>query len=90
MAAITPTSVTKVASLGNLKLSCAKFSTCSVSDTWTSGIKGVFAQWASLDTVTTQASAGINVVLTTALTGVFTFKPGEDAHAMQLFILSGE
>lgn len=90
MAAITPTSTVKVAALGPFRLTVAIFSTVSVNDTWTSGIKGVLAQWASLDTVTTQASAGINVVLTTASTGVFTFKPGEDAHAMQLFILSSE
>ena len=90
MAAITPTSTTKVAALGPFRLTLAKFTTVSVNDTWTSGILGVLGQWGSLDTVTTQASAGLNVVLTTASTGVFTFKPGEDAHAMQLYIISTE
>lgn len=86
MAAITPTAVVE-ASMGNFRLLIVSFSTVSVNDTWTSGVQGVIGQWANITTVTTQASAGVNTVLTTASTGLFTFKPGEDAHPMALYII---
>lgn len=89
MAAITPTSVLE-AGVGNFRLLICTFSTASVNDTWASGIQGVISQWGNITTQTTQASAGVNTVLTTASTGTFTFKPGEDAHPMVLFVIAAK
>lgn len=90
MAAITPATVVEV-NLGGTRLLICKFTAMSTGDTWTSGVKGVLAHWADATSQqATQASAGVNATLTTASTGVFTFKPGEDAVAATLFVIGSK
>ena len=89
MAAITPSSINE-AGVGAFRLLICNFTTVSVSDTWTSGIQGVVGYWGNGALQTTQASAGFNIVLTTASTGLFTFKPGEDAHAAIVYIVAAK
>ena len=87
MAAVTPTSVSKY-NIGDTNLITATFAGPSNGDTWTSNITGVAEYWYQVQaTPGTQASAGADVILTTASTGLFTLGPGENAKAGKLFIM---
>jgi hypothetical protein len=89
MAAITPATVVE-AGAGPYRLLIASFTTVSTTDTWTSGIKGIVGLIAQSAIQTTQASAGCNVVVTTASTGLITFNPGEDGHAVTLYVIGSK
>lgn len=81
MAAITPTSVTRV-SLGSATMVVATFSTVSDGDTWASGISAITTKWTDMNAnPSTQASAGF---ASTFSGGTFTFYPGEDSLAFRL------
>ena len=89
MAAKTPDSVI-VESCGSLTLRIATFSTNDIDDgdTWTSNIPGVVGYWGNLTDDGTQAKEGIDITLTTAATGVFTFNVGEDNRTGLIYVLS--
>jgi hypothetical protein len=89
MAAKTPDSIQQE-SLGSLKLIIATFSTNDIDDgdTWASGIRGVVGYWGNLTDDGTQAKEGIDITLTTAATGAFTFNVGEDNRTGLVYVLA--
>lgn len=86
MAAVTPSTITRV-SLGDLTGHIAVFAgTVDTADTWASGITGIVAVIATQnDSNTTQASAGVG---TTVSGSTITLVAGEDNTAITLLVLS--
>lgn len=84
MAAVTPATVTILGnSTAGLQVKCS-FTDVDDGDTWTSGISGIVAyHFTRTDNPTTQASNGADVELSS---GVFTFRPGEDNAAGDLYV----
>ena len=84
MAAKTPSTI-RQESMGSSKLLIATFTDIDATDTWTSSLSGVKAQWFNrTDVPTLQTSAGVAVGQSA---GVFTFTPAEDDAAGYLFIM---
>ena len=76
-------------SIGDLTLTIATFSNIDDTNTWASGIQGVVGYWGNLtDAAGTQGNEGIDITLTTASTGAFTFYTGEDTRTGMIYVLS--
>ena len=87
MAAKTPT-ITRQSAASNTLIE-ATFTDIDDGDTWTSNIPSVVGYWATgTDAPTLQSNSGIDVTLTTAKTGVFTFNVGEDSRTGILHVLA--
>lgn len=83
MAAITPATTQRMNS-GSKNRLIARFSTAADGDTWASGIGGLSSYWTQdRSNPSTQAAVG---VAATFSSGTFTFFPGEDAKAFDLFV----
>jgi len=88
MAAKTPSTITKIGTLGNATLVKAVFTDLDDTDTWASGMSGVIGQWFNrTDDPTTQASVGMSV---SESSGTFTFYPAEDDTAGALYVLRND
>ena len=87
--AITPSSITRN-SAGSNTLIMATFDDGDVDDgeTWTSNIPSVVGFWFNRNDSPTQGKEGVDVTLTTATTGVFTFNVGEDNAGGILHVLA--
>ena len=92
----TPDKITKE-SAGSLILTIAKYDASVISgndiddgDYWTSKIQGIVGYWGSLsqNPTTTGTGEGIDITLTTANTGKFTFNVGEDSCTGVIYVLS--
>lgn len=76
-------------SVGDLTLTIATFSDLDDGDTWASGIQSVVAFWGNCtDAAGTQGNEGVDMNLTTASTGTFTFYLGEDNRTAMIYVLS--
>ena len=86
MAAVTPSSISRE-SLGSLTLIVAKFaSTTDATDSWASGIEGIFGYWANAtDVPGTQTNCGVAV---SESSKTFTFTIDEDNQANTLYVLA--
>ncbi len=87
--AITPSSISRQ-SAGSNTLIIATFATDAVDDgeTWTSNIPSVITQWFNSTDSPTQGKEKVDVTLTTAATGKFTFNTGENDRAGNLYVLA--
>ena len=75
-------------SFGSLTLTIATFSNIDDGGTWTSKISGIVGYWGNLTDDGTQTKEGIDITLTTAATGVFTFNVGENSRTGVIYVLS--
>jgi hypothetical protein len=82
----TPTVIRET--LGSCTLHIATFTDIDDGDYWTSQIQGIIGYWGNLTDDGTQTKEGIDMVLTTASTGLLTFYTGEDNRAGLVFVLS--
>ena len=93
MAAKTPDSVTR-ASMGDMTMIIAKFEGATTAnsiddaDTWTSNIPSTVAHWSTGTDNPTTNTHGVDVVLTTVATGLFTFSVGAADKNIILFVLA--
>ena len=86
MAAKTPSAVKNLGVIqGAGRLLKATFTDIDATDTWTSALKGVTGHWFQrTDTPSVAASNGVSVG---EAAGVFTFTPGEDNAAGDLYVI---
>lgn len=90
MAAKTADSIIKH-NFGSMTLYVATFSTNDIDDgdTWASGIPYPVAYWGNLtDDPTAQTNGQLNVALSTASTGAFTFYTGESNRTGKIYVLT--
>ena len=93
MAAKTPDSITR-ASMGDLTMIVAKFEGATTAnsiddaDTWTSNIPSTVAHWCTGTDNPTTNTHGVDVGLTDAPTGEFTFSVGAANKTCTLFVLT--
>lgn len=88
MAAITPSAISRQSAGSNTEI-IATFTDIDDGDTYTSNIPSVVGFWANgTDAPGTTGNTGIDVTLTTATTGLFTFNTAEDNRTGVLHILA--
>ena len=89
MAAKTADSILKE-NVGSCTLYIATFSTNDIDDgdTWASGIPNVIGYWGNLTDDGTQEKEKIDITLSTAATGAFTFNVGENNRTGMIYVLS--
>ena len=75
-------------SIGDLTLTIATFSNINNTNTWASNIQGVIGYWGNCTDDPTQTKEGIDITLTTASTGEFTFQTGENSRVGMIYVLS--
>lgn len=72
--------------VGSLSRIIATFSDIDDDGTWSSGIPNPIGYWLNPTDDPTQTKEGIDVTLTTAATGVFTFHCGENTRTGVLYV----
>jgi hypothetical protein len=88
MAAKTPSTTIKE-SWGSLTLYISTFTDIDDGDTWASAIPYPVGYWINCtDDPDTQTSGKIDLTLSTASTGAFTFQAGEDDRAAMVYVLT--
>lgn len=89
MTAATQSGTIQLESVGSLTLRIIPFTSVTNAYTYTSGIQDVVGYWAGCNVATgTTGAEGVDVVLTTASSGLFTFYCAEVKTAVSLFVLS--
>lgn len=88
MAAATQSGTIQRERWGSLELHIIPFTVIDDTNTYASGIKKIVGYWANGTDDPTQEKEAIDVRITTASTGTFTFSTGENDRAGTLYVLS--